>query len=270
VTPFLGLHLARRIEAAEARNGEECAQAVQRMAGGSAIFAGVDSQLTQAVGMGLHGPVSVEELDRMEAFFRSRGAPPVVDLCPLADPSLVAQLAQRGYRLTEFNNVLVRPLAGIEAAPPSAPVRLAEVREAELWAETVCRGFIERDQLTEDELDVGRIIFRMPSARCWFAFSGDHPVAAGAMSIREGLAILFGDSTVRGFRGAGWQSALIAARVGTATAEGCDLAASAAVPGGISQRNYERNGFRVAYTKAALAGNRLGITRLAPLGDSAP
>ena len=35
-------------------------------------------------------------------------------------------------------------------------------------------------------------------------------------------------------------------------AEGCDLATAATLPGSVSQRNYERHGFRVAYTRATL------------------
>jgi hypothetical protein len=33
-------------------------------------------------------------------------------------------------------------------------------------------------------------------------------------------------------------------------AEGCDLAGASVAPGSVSQRNYERLGFQVAYTKA--------------------
>jgi hypothetical protein len=49
------------------------------------------------------------------------------------------------------------------------------------------------------------------------------------------------------------QSALIAARLAAATAAGCHLAMACTAPGTASQRNYERAGFRVAYTKAMLA-----------------
>jgi hypothetical protein len=37
-----------------------------------------------------------------------------------------------------------------------------------------------------------------------------------------------------------------------AVEEGCDLATASTLPGSVSQRNYERNGFHVAYTKAVL------------------
>src|SRR5437879_4711851 len=105
---FADAVLARRIETAEAANARGCAPAgaeVLDIAGGCAIFVGVDSPLTQAVGIGLSGPVSHAELDRLESFFRSRGSRGSIDFCPLADPSLMALLADRGYRALEFNNV---------------------------------------------------------------------------------------------------------------------------------------------------------------------
>src|SRR5690242_2515212 len=112
---------ARRLEAAEAANARGCLgaqpdRAVLEIAGGVAIFAGAESPLTHAVAIGLNGPVRPAELDEMERFFRSRGARPAIDLCPFADLGLLPQLAGRGYHLTEFNNVLVRRMTGVEVA----------------------------------------------------------------------------------------------------------------------------------------------------------
>jgi GNAT superfamily N-acetyltransferase len=73
------------------------------------------------------------------------------------------------------------------------------------------------------------------------------------MALHGSLATLFADSTLMGFRGAGLQSALIRERLRMAQAEGCDLATATTLAGSLSQRNYERNGFQVAYTKATLA-----------------
>ena len=257
-----GLELARRLEKAEALAGVACAQAHERLnpavgaavlevGGGFAIFVGVRSPLTHAVGLGMRGSVRADEMDRLEDFYRSRGAAVSVELCPLADAPLVELLGSRGYRVTEFNNVLVRPLAGAEFAPAEA-VRLAYTDEDYLWARTVGRGFLEKDDLTGEEIEVGGAIWHMPGARCYLAFSRGRAAAAGALAIDGGLATLFADSTMLGFRGEGLQGALIRERLRAAAAEGCDLATAATLPGSVSQRNYERSGFRVAYTKAIL------------------
>ena len=95
---FADAALARRLEAAEAANASGCTPsspdaAFLDIAGGCAIFVGADSPLTQAVGIGLHGPVSAAEVDALECFFRTRDAKVSIDLCPLADPGLLEILA---------------------------------------------------------------------------------------------------------------------------------------------------------------------------------
>jgi hypothetical protein len=63
------------------------------------------------LGLGFNGAITEENVDRMENFFRSRGAGPTVDVCPFADFSLVETLSQRGYKISEFANVMVRGIA---------------------------------------------------------------------------------------------------------------------------------------------------------------
>ena len=63
------------------------------------------------------------------------------------------------------------------------------------------------------------------------------------------LALLAGASTVPGARGQGAQRALLATRLAYAAAEGCTMAMMGASPGSGSQRNAERSGFRIAYTR---------------------
>jgi hypothetical protein len=239
---FAGASLARRIEAAEAANARGCTAAYPEAAmmeagGGCAIFAGADSPLTNAVALGLNGPVSEDEISSLENFFRRRGARTVIDLCPLADPGFLQALSQRGYRLTEFNNVLVKRLAGTEIAF-TPRIRRALPDEADLWSYTVGRGFFDQPQLTTEEMDIGRAIFAMPSALCYLS-AAEHgePAGGAASAIYSGLAILFADSTIARFRNLGLQRELIAARLNEALAQGCDMATASTEAGSASQRN---------------------------------
>jgi len=59
-----------------------------------------------------------------------------------------------------------------------------------------------------------------------------------------------------GFRKRGAQSILIGARLTWAVEQGCDLATTTTQPGSSSQRNYERAGFRVVYTRAKVVRNK--------------
>ena len=149
---------------------------------------------------------------------------------------------------------MVRALDVTEAFSPALSVRPAEPGEADLWAETVGAGFFERDALTGEELEVGLTLFRARGFRCFFAFVEGIPAAAAAMSIHDGLALLFADSTIKAWRGRGLHAALIRARLDEAVRAGCDLAAAGVLPGSASERNYRRLGFQVAYTKVGLSG----------------
>jgi len=254
---FCDAVLARRLEAAEAANARGCTawppgSALLEIGGGCAIFVGAGSPLSQAVGLGLNGPVSPAELDQLADFFHSRGGAVSIDLCPLAHPELLPALGARGFRPTEFNNVLVKRLSGAEISL-TPRVRRALTGEDDLWSHTVGSGFFDQRELTGEEMDVGRAIFAMPGAMCWLAVSdSSEPAGGGSLAIRDGLATLFADSTIPAFRRRGLHSELIAARLNEAMARGCDLATASTLPGSTSQRNYERLGFQVVYTKVTL------------------
>ena len=244
---FPGSELARRLEAADASNAAACATESIEAGGGTVAFAGANSPLTHAVGIGMKGPVTGPDLDRIETFFHDRGAPSNIDLCPLADPTLFEGLGRRGYRITEFNNVLYLPL-GNSLAPPTN-IRTALPRERDVWSRTMVAGFFERDDLSDDEPRIGEALFDMPGAIACIAEVDGAPAAAAAARIDEGVMSLFGDSTLPRFRGRGLHKRFIEFRLACAGSSGCALAYAATLPGSISQRNYWRAGFRIAYTK---------------------
>jgi len=261
--PHLDLDLARRIELAEAEAAVEGAHtytrlrpgsfaAVEEIAGGFAIFCGANSPITQAVGLGLDGPVSEEEFDRLEQFYRSRKEPVRVETCPLADPSLIEHFGKHNYRVTEFTNVMARPVEATEKWP--APSRGVAIEKCgpellELWTMTVSQGFAEHFAVTQELLDVMHMFALGSGTECYLA-RVDGKVAGGAtLSMRSKVAGLFGASTLPAFRNRGVQTALLHARLARAAAGGCDVAVSLARPGSISQRNIVRQDFRVLYTR---------------------
>jgi GNAT superfamily N-acetyltransferase len=263
---FMDLALAKRLERASAMSGKACAEGAQRLhpelgaaaeeiAGGIAVYAGVDSPVTQALGIGLDGPVSPAGLDRLEQFFRSRGAGVAIELCPLAGLPLYEALAKREYRLVEVSNIFVRDLNAADEF--TAPANGVEVRQAspedeKLFTRTVSQGFAEQAPITQELLDVMAGFFHSVNTRSFLAFV-DGAAAGGASAFAfNGVAGMFGAATLPEFRGRGVQSALLAARLKWAATEGCDLAKGVTLPGSTSQRNHERFGFRVAYTRTKL------------------
>jgi hypothetical protein len=266
MTPLLDLALVRRIELAEAQAAVGCAAemerlrpgsgaAVQRVAGGFAVYCGANSPVTQSVGLGLDGPVSDEEFDRLEEFFRERNEPVRVETCPLADASLIELFGKRGYRVTEFTNVMARELAETDFAkssggmPDGIVVDKVAKEHLDLWTLTVSQGFSEKFPVTQEMLDVMRVFAGGSNVECYLA-RVDGAVAGGAtLAIREGVAGLFGASTLPAFRNRGVQSALLDARLVRAAGAKCDLVVCLAQPASASQRNVMRRGFAVLYTR---------------------
>jgi hypothetical protein len=264
--PLLNLDLARCIELAEARAAVDCAESVQRLkpsvgaavkpiAGGFAVYCGAGSPVTQAVGLGLHGLVTDEEFHGLEEFYRSRGETVRVETCPLADASLIEQFGKNGYRVTEFSNVMARPLTDAENLgdsahmPSGVTVEKIGPGQVDLWTLTVTQGFSEQLAVTQELLETMRMFSAGPKVECYLA-RVDGAVAGGAtLWIREGIAGIFGASTLPAFRNRGVHTALLHTRLARAAAAGCQLAACLAQPGSTSQRNVMRQGFSVLYTR---------------------
>src|ERR1700722_7171571 len=118
---FVSLEVARRLEGTEAQAATACAEAfrklrpkarpaVERIAGGTAVFVGIQSPVTQTIGVGLEGAVTEAEVKRLERFYFRRGDDVRVGLCPLAHGSVTEIFGKRGYRVVEYSNTLTRPL----------------------------------------------------------------------------------------------------------------------------------------------------------------
>jgi predicted acetyltransferase len=81
------------------------------------------------------------------------------------------------------------------------------------------------------------------------------------------VALLAGASTIPESRRQGAQLALLDNRLRYAAEQGCDLAMMCALPGSASQRNAERQGFRIAYTRIKW---RLGATDMLIANQPSP
>jgi ribosomal protein S18 acetylase RimI-like enzyme len=270
ILPFNDAALAQRFELNEAalatayvetqaRLGLVSGAIAQPLAGGVAAFAGVTSPISRAIALGMLGRVDDADCDAVEDFYRRRGAVSQVDLCPLADPSLAGLLGARGYHCKQFLNANFRPLSAHEHWPatPGVTVTVVEPSEADLWCATVARGFAAANPVLPDNLDIARPTPSNPLVRCFLARIDDEPVGAGALAIHDGAARLFSTSTVPAFRRRGVHTALLRARLQLA-APTCEIALVSAVPGSDSQRNLERAGFRVAYTRIRMVAPAAG------------
>lgn len=261
---FSDRSLSRRLERTEARSNASFVEARARafpkigaewieVCGVYAMFDGVDSPVTQTFGLGLFDPVTANDLDRIEKFFQERGAPVFHEVSPLADPAIFALLNERRYQPCEFTTILFRPIErGVSYAElrnENIQVRLTTADEVDLWAKTSARGWSEFPELADFMLMFGKVVAERADGLSFIAELDGSPIATGAMSIYDDVALLAGASTIPEGRKQGAQLALLDSRLRYAAEHGCNIATMGALPGSASQRNAERQGFRIAYTR---------------------
>lgn len=261
--PFADLDLARRLERTESLSNAGFVEARAKafpdvgaewieVAGTYAMFDGANSPVTQTFGLGMFEPLTAEHLDQIEQFFFALGADVFHEVCPLADQSTFALLSERGYKPIEFSNVLYRPISTDLTldAPRNdhVQVRLTGPDEVDLWAQTAFEGWSEFTEVADFLRDLGHVVARSKSLSFLAELDGQ-PIAAGSLSINSDVALLAGASTIPSARRQGAQLALLEARLRYAASQGCTVAMMVTQPGSGSQRNSERHGFRIAYTR---------------------
>ncbi|MGE0445502.1 MAG: hypothetical protein AB7P99_09755 [Vicinamibacterales bacterium] len=255
--------LARRLERAEAEASRRFVETRARLqpdvgatwmevAGAYAMFDGAQSPLTQTFGLGLFDEVTDDHLATLESFFESRGAAVHHEVSPLGPIDLQARLARRGYTPVEFTSVLYQelPRRRVTGSSDVAVTRVSDADGQQRWAATAAAGWADVSADLADFIGGIATVNAAAPGTAAFLATVDGLVAASALLwIHEGVALLAGASTVAASRGRGAQRALLDARLAAAAEAGCELAMMGAAPGSASQRNAEREGFRVAYTR---------------------
>jgi GNAT superfamily N-acetyltransferase len=128
-------------------------------------------------------------------------------------------------------------------------VRVAGEGEGEIWARTSAEGWSEYQEFAHLMLEMGLVVAAAKGNILFLAELDGHVIGAGGLSIHDGVALFAGASTIPAWRRHGAQRALLEARFRCAREAGCDLAMMGAEPGSSSQRNAERQGFSIAYTR---------------------
>ncbi|MEO8096428.1 MAG: GNAT family N-acetyltransferase [Acidobacteriota bacterium] len=261
--PFSDLALSRRLERAEGYACAHFASARRRafpesgsewreFGGAFAVFDGVSSPATQTFGLGIFEKLTPAKLDAIEAFFLDRGAPVLHEVSPLAGVEALDLLCARHYRPVEICSVMYRPLSPQIPQPARAEitVRVIGPGEAHLWTSVTVQAWADKHpELLDSLLQTAAIASDREQSLCFLAEIDGQPGAAGVLCMHNGVALFGGSATIPALRRRGLQRALIEARLDYALASGCDLAMMVAEAGSDSQRNAERQGFHIAYTR---------------------
>lgn len=262
---FSDKNLSQKLELADAKSAVAFVEARARLSpetnsewievgGTHAMFDGIDSPLTQTFGLGVLGEVTDKEFDKLEAFFKERNAPVFHEVSPMADPSLLNLLNERNYQPCELSSVLYQELENENfnhlTVNSEIQTRLIENNEGEIWAKTSAKGWATiAKELEEFMLNFGKMSVECEGSYPFLANINAKPISAGMLFIHKDVAILGGASTIPEDRRQGGQLALLKSRLEFAQSKGCKIAIMGAAPGSQSQKNAEKNDFRIAYTR---------------------
>lgn len=257
--------LSRKLERTEARANADFVETRARLepssgadwievGGAYAMFDGIESPLTQTFGLGMFEETTADHLEKLETFFRERGAEVFHEVSPMADQSILSLLADRGYRPIEVTTIMFRELTkeadSTDRRSSEIETRVVDPGEHELWARTSATGWSsEHEGLADFMFNFGSISAQCSGSYPYLAELSGEPISTGMLLIYEDTCILAGASTIPEGRRQGAQNALLHDRLNFAREHGCTLAMMGAAPGSQSQRNAQKNGFQIAYTR---------------------
>jgi ribosomal protein S18 acetylase RimI-like enzyme len=264
---FIDKAFARRLESVEEmpqvlyarmfqKTRPEIGAAHAEACGGHMSFCGLGSPVGRAVAMGLDRPFASADIDCIEDFYREHNAPAQVDLCPLHDPAVFEMFKERGYAIAELNNVLYRKLDPEETFP--GPPAGCEIRRSHRDEAAIAGSIVESaffpDGAPEPYRGLIAPFYEMEGALPFVASTEGKLAACGTGLVipEHKVFALCGAGTLAEYRGRGLQTALLRARMAAALAAGCEYAVVVTQGGTVSQRNAERLGFRVAYSKVTV------------------
>lgn len=248
----------------------EIADESRPVGGGIAGRGAPGSWCNSAVGLGMGGPVTRDELAETAAWYESAGIEPRFEVCPYADASLLQGLAALGFVPRDFETVLFRPLGPSDdfatPHPPPAglsvrPVDPADPAMVRAYSATVAPQFCPPGVTpTEADLQVSDRAVRHHRTIALGAWMDGAIVGGGAMELHGEIAALFGLAVLPEHRRRGIQQTLIAERLRLARDRGARVATIGSRPGQGTERNVRRMGFATAYTKVILVRPGPGLT----------
>lgn len=221
--------------------------------GGAACFSGFDSFLTQVIGWGFSTePADFKsEIELIEQFYKTANHFRVdIEISPYVGHHLPIFLSQRGYKITELNNVSCLDLDDYCSKPLDTDhLHIREIKSSEIdeWAKRVAIGFgfpEAREQFALYVMAKGVTAFAV--------FDKDNIVAGATIAMHGDICDLGVTSTLPIYRGQGLQKQLAITRLNYAKQQGMSLATVTTEPGSISDINLQKIGFRCAYTRTKL------------------
>ncbi|MFE8699948.1 hypothetical protein ACFYKX_04845 [Cytobacillus sp. FJAT-54145] len=155
------------------------------------------------------------------------------------------QIIQKG-----FHTVFYRECTKLEDSIGSkVKVRKILKDELDMFLTTYLKGFGIPESFLDRAKEQRKFWTDVPEFHLYMAMLDDVPVGASVLYIRDEIGYLAGASTLVEYRGIGCQQQQLVKRMNDAADLGCRLLTTQAQFHSTSQRNMQRNGFQIAFTK---------------------
>jgi GNAT superfamily N-acetyltransferase len=260
--PCVDLDLSKRLERAEGLANRRFIEAKQKafpdtdatwveIAGAYAMYDTAQSPITQTFGLGVCEMPTDDDFQRIEEFFADHGAPVFHEISPVADQSLLARLRARGYYPVELTNLLYRNIddGWVMDTNPALTVRSVECDEQDAYSQLCARAWQLPPEFNSFFDEMGKVSAKNEYVVSFVVEKHGQPIGGGGLCLSSDVALIAGDCTLPEARGQGGQLALIAARLKYAREHGFRLMMMGALPGSTSQKNGQRAGMNIAYTR---------------------
>ncbi|OMF38420.1 hypothetical protein BK133_02550 [Paenibacillus sp. FSL H8-0548] len=192
-------------------------------------------------------------LEDIAAFFAARDRSFQIDLNPVhCSANLFKKISALGFYQNGFHSVLYGLPRENRATEPSN-IRIIEVdseQHFEHYAEIHCLGsgmsLADKHHFVNNNIG----LLNREGWKIFLAYLNDVPAGVGVMYINGGIASCTLAATAPPYRNQGLQTALLNHRMFEAQLAGCELVVAQARFGSSSQRNMERAGMQVAWTRS--------------------
>ena len=190
------------------------------------------------------------------AFYATYGVPYRIDLSPYqAHPALLTALARHGLYQYRFQTALYGiPSPTLHSLPSSITVRKVHSSELDLFSDLTAQGYLGvyegSASNTQRVAESMKGLYGRPGWHLYLACVDHIPAGTALLHVQDQTASFVAATSIPPFRGRGCQTALLRQRIIDAVQEGCTLLVSQTGVGTGSQRNMERVGMHIAYSKA--------------------
>ncbi|SHF70339.1 GNAT family protein [Ornithinibacillus halophilus] len=193
----------------------------------------------------------IHYLDSILEFYDDKGITPRFDLVPgIATEELFPRLHENGYYQNGFHASLYGAVGGLQRLSNEITIREMDLDDFDTFADIYVKGFQMPDFLKEAVANNNRVLHGNDSWKFYLASINDTPAGLAVLYKHESAFVLAASATLTQYRNKGIHQALIQRRISDAKENDVKLVIGQAAFGSSSQKNMERAGLKIAYTKA--------------------